>query len=235
MSVILVFLLVIFCVTGWWLINQRVMSKPWLDSGVVGALPDNDITHMPTAKVGVGVLLAVVGGLFALFASAYFMRMEYADWQAPPMPPVLWLNTAILGLASVALHCAVVAARARQPDTTRLALAAAGIATLVFLAGQLVAWRELAAAGHNLRVNAANGFFYLITGMHGLHILGGLVGLGWVSARVWRSNALTPRLVLGVELCAMYWHVLFVIWLGIFVLLAGWASDLVAACRQLLT
>ncbi|WP_157014373.1 cytochrome c oxidase subunit 3 [Mesorhizobium xinjiangense] len=234
MSVILVFLLVIFCVAGWWLANQRIMSKPWLEGGVVGALPDNDVTHMPTAKVGLGVLLAVIGGLFALFASAYFMRMEYADWQAPPMPAVLWLNTGILALASVALHCAVVAARGGRMDTTRLALAAAAIASLVFLAGQLVAWRELAAEGHNLRVNAANGFFYLITGMHGLHIIGGLVGLGWTVRQVWRSQTITARLRLGVELCAMYWHVLFVIWLGLFVLLAGWASNLVAACRQLL-
>ena len=66
---------------------------------------------MPAAKVGLGVFLAVVGCLFALFTSAYFMRMGLSDWRALPVPRLLWLNTGVLVLSSVALQCALVAAR----------------------------------------------------------------------------------------------------------------------------
>jgi len=234
MSVILVFLLVIAGISGWWLSHQRIMSKPWLEQGAHGALYDTDVTGMPTAKIGLGVFLAVVGCLFALFASAYFMRMELSDWQALPVPGVLWFNTGVLVLSSVALQIAVVAVRRDQIDTTKLALVTGGLTALAFLGGQLIAWRELVASGYLLDTNPANSFFYLLTAMHGLHIIGGLVALGRTSAKAW-LDAPRDRLRLSVELCAMYWHFLLFIWLAILVLIAGWAADFIDICRQLLT
>jgi cytochrome c oxidase subunit 3 len=233
MSVVLVFLLVIAGVAAWWLSNQRIMSKPWLEQGTLDAFSDSAMPGMPTAKIGLGVFLAVVGCLFALFASAYFMRMELSDWQALPVPRVLWVNTGILVLSSVALHVAVVAVRKDQMDTARLALVTGGLTALAFLAGQLIAWRELAASGHGLDTNPANSFFYLLTAMHGLHIVGGLVALGRTTAQAWIAVP-RDRLRLSVELCAMYWHFLLFIWLALFVLLAGWAADFIDICRQLL-
>jgi cytochrome c oxidase subunit III len=234
MSVVLVFLAVIAGVAGWWLANQGVMSKPWLEHGPSAALPDTDVTGMPTAKIGLGVFLAVVGCLFALFASAYFMRMELSDWQPLPVPRLLWLNTGVLVLSSVALHFAVAASRRNEIETTRLALVTGGLTALAFLIGQLVAWRELSASGYFLNANPANSFFYMITGMHALHILGGLVALARTTAGAWGRH--TPdRLRLSVELCAMYWHFLLFVWLAVFVLLAGWAADFIDICRQLLT
>jgi cytochrome c oxidase subunit III len=234
MSVVLVFLAVIAGIAGWWLSHQGLMSKPWLEHGHAAALPETDVTGMPTAKVGLGVFLAVVGCLFALFASAYFMRMELSDWQSLPIPRLLWLNTGVLVLSSVALQCAVVAARHGQIDMVRLGLVTAGLTALAFLAGQLVVWRDLSSAGYFLDANPANSFFYMITGMHGLHILGGLVGLARTIAGAWgRYRPETLRL--SVELCAMYWHFLLFVWLAVFVLLAGWAADFIDICRQLLT
>lgn len=232
MSVVLVFLLVIAGVAGWWLSNQRIMSKPWLEQGTLGELHEG-VPGMPTAKIGLGVFLAVVGCLFALFASAFFMRMELSDWQSPPVPRVLWVNTGILMLSSVALHLAVVASRKDQMETARLALATGGLTAVAFLAGQLIAWRELSAAGYGLDTNPANSFFYLLTAAHGLHIVGGLVALGRTVAKAW---GVVPRdqLRLSIELCAMYWHFLLFIWLAVLVLLAGWAADFITICRQLL-
>lgn len=234
MSVILVFLLVIFGFAGWWLSHQRLMSKPWLEQGVVEDFVPFDGSSLPTAKIGLGVFLAVVGCLFALFTSAYFMRMALSDWQPMPVPRLLWLNTGMLILSSIALQCASVAVRKRQIDTVRLGLAAAGLTALAFLVGQLLAWRDLTADGYFLASNPANSFFYLITGMHGLHIIGGLVGLGRTTAGAW-NGARPERLRLSVELCAMYWHFLLFIWLAIFALLAGWAATFIDICRQLLT
>ena len=114
MIVILVFLLVIFGIAGWWLSHQRLMVKPWLEQGMVGDFIAFDRSALPTAKIGLGVFLAVVGCLFALFTSAYFMRMALSDWHALPVPRLLWLNTGVLVLSSIALQCASVAARKGQ-------------------------------------------------------------------------------------------------------------------------
>ncbi|TIR40748.1 MAG: cytochrome-c oxidase, partial [Mesorhizobium sp.] len=161
-------------------------------------------------------------------------RMALSDWQALPLPRVLWFNTGVLVLSSIALQCASVAARRGEIDAVRLGLVTAGLTALAFLVGQLVAWRELTADGYLLTANPANSFFYLITGMHGLHILGGLVGLGRTTAGAW-NGAPPERLRLSVELCAMYWHFLLFVWLAIFALLAGWAATFIEICRQLLT
>jgi cytochrome c oxidase subunit 3 len=232
MSVIIVFLIILACLAGWWLSQQGLMSKPWLEQGVVGHLDQEP--GLPAEKIGLTVFLAVVGALFALFASAYFMRMELPDWQPLPVSRTLWLNTGVLVLSSVALHSAVIAARRRQMDMLRPALLVGGLTALTFLAGQLLAWRELAAEGNFLTVNPANSFFYLLTGMHGLHILGGLVALARTTRRAW-ANTGWGELQLSTELCATYWHFLLFVWLGLFVLIAGWAADFIDICRRLLT
>ena len=234
MSAILIFLALITGIAAWWLARQRLMSKPWLEVGPVNAFPQTEAPIMHPAKIGLGVFLAVVGTLFALFISAYFMRMVYDDWQAPPMPRLLWLNTGMLVLASIALQCAVVAANKGQFDNLMLALLAGALTSLAFLGGQLLAWRNLAAEGYFATENPAVSFFYLITAMHGLHVIGGLIALGRTNARVWRGDR-SPKLVLSTELCAMYWHVLLIVWMVLFTVLMGWAAGFVDICRRLLT
>ena len=234
MSVIVVFLAVIAGISGWWLSQQRLMSKPWLEQGAV-VFPGTESGSMPAAKLGLGIFLAVVGALFALAASAYFMRMGISDWRPMPVPKILWLNTGVLALSSVALQCALVAARRQQSDTLRLGLVTSGITAIGFLLGQLMAWRELSEDGYLLTGNPANSFFYLLTAMHGLHILGGLVALAVTTFIAWTVEWRTERLRLKVELCAMYWHFLLFIWIALFVLLNGWAAQFVDICRQLLT
>lgn len=216
-------LLVLAAIAGivlYWLSRQRVMSKPWLEQGpVVAGLPHPAQPRMPAAKVALGVVIAVASALMALFVSAYLMRMHMAhDWRHLPDPPLLWLNTALLGLGSLALHRALVAARRGQEGTVRRSLHLAGGSAMLFLAGQLVAWWQLVQAGHFLATNPANAFFYLITAVHGAHLLGGLVGLGRTIARARRGGE-AGRLLLGIELCAIYWHFLLVAWLVLFGLL----------------
>jgi cytochrome c oxidase subunit 3 len=235
MSVVLVFIVVVIGFSLWWLAQQRVAtSKPWLEVGAdpIGGPED---TGIPTPKIALGVFLAVVGALFALFASAYFMRMEFIDWRPMPVPRIVWLNTAVLVLASVLLQCALVAARAGDAATMRLGLASGGVATLGFLAGQLVAWRELEASGYLLTTGPADSFFYLLTAVHGLHVVGGLVALARVAPLAWAAAPDLGRLRLRLDLCATYWHFLLLIWAALLVLFTGWAADFVAICRQILT
>ena len=130
-------------------------------------------------------------------------------------PWLLWPNTAVLILSSVALQWARVSARSGRIDRVRLGLLAGGVFAVIFLAGQLWTWRELAALGYYAASNPANAFYYLITALHGVHLLGGLVAWGWTANRV-RRGLDANQVSLSVELCAVYWHFLLLVWLVLF-------------------
>jgi cytochrome c oxidase subunit 3 len=234
MGSILLFLSILAIIAAWWLSKQGLASKPWLEQGATGGVQEPKAAPSSPAKIGLGVFLAVAGSLFALFISAYSMRMQLPDWRALPMPKVLWLNTGMLVLSSVALHGAQVAVRRKEMDETRMGLLAAGVAALAFLSGQLLMWRQLTDEGYLLTTNSANAFFYVMTGAHGLHLLGGLVALGRTTEKAWRSGA-GDQLRLSVELCAMYWHFLLAVWLIVLSVLTGWVGEFADICRQLLT
>jgi cytochrome c oxidase subunit 3 len=231
---ILFFLVPIGAIVAWWLSQQRLMAKPWLEVGAIGEVPDTGASSLPAATIGLGVFLAVVSSLFALFISAYFMRMQVADWVQLPAPKLLWFNTGALILSSVALQYAQVAARRGRKEDVEYGLIAGGLFAVTFLIGQLFAWRQLNAAGYFLAANPGNAFFYLFTGVHGLHLLGGLVALGRTANNVWRGFDLN-QVRLSVRLCALYWHFLLALWLVLFTLLTPWVGDFVVICRGLLT
>lgn len=205
-------------IAAWWLSRQRLGAKPWLEPGAAGETLGTGVSAIPNAKIGLGVFLAVVGSLFALFLSAYLMRMQLPDWRPMPKPTILWINTGVLVLSSAALAWAQDAAARRDVDGVRTALLAAGAAMIAFLVGQLLAWRQLAGEGYFLASNPANTFFYLITAVHGLHLVGGLVALGRTILKAWRGVAI-EALRLSLDLCAMYWHFLLLIWFVLFSLL----------------
>src|SRR5258708_5312117 len=234
MSAIILFMAGIAAIAGWWLSQQRLAAKPWLEEGVIVDLREGSASSLPPAKIGLGVFLAVVGSLFALFISAYSMRMNMVDWRALAVPKLLWFNTGVLVLSSIALQWAQVAARRDDTDGAIIGLCAAGALAVTFLVGQLLAWQQLRVAGYFLAANPANSFFYLITAMHGLHLMGRLVALAGTTPRVWRGAAMT-QVRLSVELCAIYWHFLLLVLLVLLGLLTGWTDDFVDICRQLLT
>jgi cytochrome c oxidase subunit 3 len=234
MSAIILFMAGIAAIAGWWLSQQRLTAKPWLEEGVLVDLREEGTSSLPAAKIGLGVFLAVVGSLFALFISAYSMRMNLVDWRTLPVPALLWFNTGVLVLSSVALQWAYMAARRDDIDGVIVGLCAGGASAITFLVGQLLAWRQLSGAGYFPASNPANSFFYLITAVHGLHLTGGLVALGRTTAKVLRGAA-AAQIRLSVELCTIYWHFLLVVWLVLLGLLTGWTDDFVDICRQLLS
>lgn len=164
------------------------------------------------AKLGLWVFMAVVATLFSLLIAAYVMRMAAADWRALPLPRQLWFNTALLVVSSLALQRAQRAAQRGQMHDMRTSLLAAGLFAVAFLAGQLWAWRQLGTLNYLIAGNPANSFFYLLTGLHGLHLLGGLAACGKTGADAWRGMAL-ERTSARLELCRRYWHFLLALWL----------------------
>jgi cytochrome c oxidase subunit III len=209
------FLAVIAAIAAWWFVQQRLTAKPWLEPGAVA---NTGASSLPAAKIGLAIFLAVVGCLFTLLISVYSMRMAMGEWRPAPVPKLLWLNTGVLILSSGALQWAQVAARRGKMDGVRAGLLAGGVFAFAFLVGQLIGWRQLDSAGYYLTANPAAAFFYLITGVHGLHILGGQVALGRTMDKAWQGVAV-GKVRLSVELCATYWHFLLLVWLVLFALL----------------
>ena len=165
--------------------------------------------------------LAAMLMFFLALASAYVVRKGLSgDWIPLGLPRILWFNTAVIIASSLTIE------RARR----LLAPQAAGLRDfrgwwglttalgVAFLVGQLIAWRQLAAAGIYLATNPSSSFFYLITTAHGIHLLGGLVALSVVGFRNWPAEARVNRST-AVTVSAIYWHFLGALWVFLFLLL----------------
>ena len=186
-----------------------------------GPPPPRPRTH--AASIGLWVFMGVATSLFLLFAWAYVMRMSAGDAVALDLPPQLMLSSALLLAGSVSLALAVAAARDCEmaPTASNLAraqrlLLAGGLCAVAFLASQLWAWQTLLSAQVGPASHPAGSFFYLLTAMHGLHLMGGLVGWCWAAAVAWKQPASGAW---RIGLCARYWHFMLAVWLAIYALL----------------
>ncbi|MGC3983129.1 MAG: cytochrome c oxidase subunit 3 [Steroidobacteraceae bacterium] len=212
----------------WWLLVRQLTAKSWqpdaADSpGAAYAM------QQPPARIGLWVFLGVVTSLFGLFIAAYYIRMGHGhgaqatqainDWHAVRDPPILWLNTVLLIAGSVALQAARQAIAFQQAQRARQRLLVGGLLTILFLAGQLAAWRQLNMSGYVLGTNPAVAFFYVLTAIHGLHLLGGLFVWARTAVRMWTDGVELINVSLSVELCSLYWHYLLLVWLVLFGLL----------------
>lgn len=233
MSVVVMFFAVLVGLAFWWLSRQRLFAKPWLEQGVIDdGAQGFHLSHDPAKRVGLGFLLAVIGSLFTLVIGAWFMRRDLGDWQPLPIPPILWVNTGTLVLSSLVLEWTQHEVRGGRIARVRVGLIVAAVLAVAFLLGQLLAWQVLTSAGFFVAANPANSFFYLVTGLHGLHILGGLVALGWAIVKSWRAAG-SDAVRLNIELCATYWLFMLFVWVVLFSLLAGWAGSFIDFCMQL--
>lgn len=217
MTITLVLLACLMGAVLWWLFRQSVNVQPWVANAAAQDVHPAVLSR-PTAKTALWVFLAVASSVFALFISAYAMRMHFGDWSPLEEPRLLTWNTGLLLVTSGAMQWTVLAARREQGDAVRNGLIGAGVLTVAFIAGQLLVWKQLADAGVFLRSNPAHAFFYLLTAVHAVHLLGGLVALGRTVAKAWGGTS-APRLRLSVELCAIYWHFLLLVWVVLFALL----------------
>lgn len=195
------------------------------DPGGIQAAEGGD--RAQTAKVGLRLFLVVVSSLFFLFLIAFIARSQVADWLplTEPLAPLanpwqLWLNSALLVCSCIALQWARMSARRGRLDGTLIGFALAGVFAIAFLAGQLWVWQQFVAWGYFVSSNPANSFFYLLTGLHGVHLLGGLAAWGRTLAKFLQRVPL-PQLSAGVELCAIYWHYLLGLWFVLFALLTS--------------
>jgi cytochrome c oxidase subunit 3 len=205
----------------WLILVRKLSAKSW-EAQPAAAL-DPEAPRWPSARVGLWVFLAVITSLFGLFVSAYYMRLSghhgsgpATDWVALSEPPVLWLNTVLLIASSIAMQAARRAVRIGSLKRSGTALLVGGLLTLAFLGGQFYAWTQLRNSQFFSPLNPAVAFFYLLTAVHGLHLLGGLYVWGRTLVRMRREDVEIIDVRLSVELCSVYWHFLLLVWLGLF-------------------
>ena len=161
-------------------------------------------------------LLALCGSIFAFFTAlivAYYWRSRTPPfWEPVHLPATLWLSSGLIFVSSATFEAA---RRVYRRGLYRIAswlLLATACFGAAFLASQLTAWRELIRAGAYLSQNPHSTFFYLFTGLHAAHLIGGLVVLAVLLLGRSKRREL-------VDVAAYYWHFLGVLWAALFAVL----------------
>ncbi len=177
-------------------------------------------------SVAMWIFILVASTLFGLFLAALVMRMTAPDWAQVGLPWQLWLSSGILLAGSASFQASSFAARAGQLTRARIFLSLAGLGAAVFLFAQLWVWQVLRAMQVTANGNPAGSFFYLLTAMHGLHVIGGLVCWLLVMRFAMRSQD-SAGMSWRIALCARYWHFLLLLWVALFAALNWLTPELV--------
>jgi cytochrome c oxidase subunit 3 len=196
----------------------RILSDRANRTDQMMVLPSSleDPTKAPPGafRILIWTLCASISAFFAALMIAYIWRAGTGPyWQPVTFPPVLWFSTAIILLSSVTFEAA---RRVFRHGRWRLALRlliATAVLGLAFLAAQLDAWRQLVNEGAYLMDNPHGAFFYIFTGLHAAHLVGGLIALFVLILRRQKRR----REV--IDVAAYYWHFLGVLWVILFAVL----------------
>ncbi len=193
-------------------------------------------------RLGVMIGLAAVVMFFVAFTSAYVVRQGLgtwnpatnsydSDWRPLTIPGILWINTGLLLLSSVTLELArrrtigrAAVAQSFGIDNEQRSVPWLGLTLVLgagFIAGQWLAWRELASQGVFIATNPSSSFFYVLTGSHAVHLAGGLLALLYASAMTLLARPLVTKAIV-VDVTSWYWHFMGFLWLYIFALLQLW-------------
>src|SRR6476620_2858695 len=174
-------------------------------------------------RLGTWVAMASILMLFTALSSAYIVRAaSSSDWQPLAMPRILLLSSVLILLSSVTLESARRRLRHAASNAYTSLLLLTAVLGVGFLVSQLIAWRQLARQGVYVASNPHSSFFYLLTALHGVHLLGGLAGLGYLSIRsralLEDKQAMTKEQA-KTDAVTLYWHFMDFLWLYLFVLL----------------
>lgn len=175
-------------------------------------------------RLGMWVALAAIAMMFTALTSAYIVRAASGDdWRPLALPRILWLSTALILASSFTFERARRALRKGLDQIYTRWLFVTVLLGLGFLGAQLAAWRQLVAAGVFLATNPHSSFFYLLTGAHAVHLIGGIVALDFLLFRTWRKAVQErERRLAAADAVALYWHFMDGLWVYLFLLLFLW-------------
>jgi cytochrome c oxidase subunit 3 len=178
------------------------------------------LSSFPLSKerLATWLLLTGITMLFAGLASAYIITSGTPWWESVPLPRLLWLNTFVLLASSVTIERTRQHIQRDRPQAARVWISLTGVLGVGFLLGQLQAWQELIASGVFLQSTLHSSFFFILTGLHGLHLIGGISALAYVWARIFQ-NRYSSASHEPVSLTTMYWHFMDGLWVCMFLML----------------
>jgi cytochrome c oxidase subunit 3 len=163
-------------------------------------------------------MLSIVMFFMVLTAAFLVLRTEnLRTWSRLQLPGILWVNTAVLLLSSLTLEIARRRLNMDDPTGFRRLWSLTTFLGLLFVAGQAVAWRQLAVEGAYQTSNLASSFFYVFTALHAAHLLGGVCGLLYVGFRKFDARRVSRPV--AVEVASYYWHFMDGLWLFLLALL----------------
>ena len=199
---------------------KTVTEKPWERKGVIGGMVPEGTFATEAERVALTFFLVIATVVFSLFMVSYYLRMELPDWEPLSEPAQLWFNTGLLIASSVLFQWSrniVVRGHTRNLYTSFFG---AGVLAILFIVAQMVTWNHLQEGGFYLTSNPANAFYYLLTGLHALHLIGGL--WVWSKCAIRLTSGGEPKEVqLSIQLCTIYWHFLLLVWIVLFAILAN--------------
>ena len=198
-------------------IFKLLSQKPWEESqSIIDNQHDGKTLASSKAKLGVRTVMVVSTVIFSLFVVSYSDRMLVHDWKSLSEPWLLWINTVILILTSFVFHKGKIYSDKNNFEKAKNSLLLVGFLTFAFITGQLLVWQYFISIGQYVSTNPANAFFYLFTALHGLHLLGGLFFWRKATTKIFMENFNVSKTKQAIELCAIYWHFLLIVWLILF-------------------
>jgi cytochrome c oxidase subunit III len=179
--------------------------------------PKEQLTMNPK-KFAMWLFIVTVFMVFAAMTSAYIVRRAEGNWAFFELPPLFWINTVIILVSSVTLQWAYISAKRDNLELVKIAIIITTVLGVAFMVGQYLAWSELVTNSIHLVGNPSGSFVYIISGLHGAHVLGGVIYLLILlnSALKFRVHSKSLN---QIEMCATYWHFLGGLWLYLFLFL----------------
>ena len=176
---------------------------------------------MHPKKFAMWLFIVSVTMLFMAWTSAYIVKRGEPGWSSFELPIQFWLNSAIIVVSSLTMIWAQRSARKDNLEMTKVAISATFILGMAFLVGQFFGWQKMIEMNYyfsGMGSNTSSSFIYVLTGVHGLHIVGGVVYLVIVLVSTFKHKVNSENMSM-MEMCSTYWHFLGVLWLYLFVFL----------------
>jgi cytochrome c oxidase subunit 3 len=156
--------------------------------------------------------------MFAGFTSAYIVKRNQVNWVTFNLPAMFWYSTAVIIASSVTLWLAQKAFVIRQMLKYRSLVVATLVLGVLFIIMQTIGFAQLWASGITLQKNVSFSFLYVIVGLHGLHVAGGVIALIILFAKAFSTKTRSYN-VIPVEVISTYWHFVDFLWLYLLIFL----------------
>ena len=168
--------------------------------------------HKFTLWVAIGSIVMMFAGL----TSAYIVKSNQATWQPIVIPKIFWYSTAAILISSLTVQMSLQAFKAREMNRYRMLIATTTVLGILFIVLQYIGFKQLWESGVTLRGSGAGQFLYVITGLHIVHVIGGIVTLVIMFIKAF-FGARKNYSSVPVELASIYWHFVDFLWLYLFI------------------